>query len=134
MEVQKLSIECAMSAHMILSVSTYMYAYSYVYMYRDLRPAAGQEAVTFQVACRLPNLLEDDDEWDNCFGEAGVFQMPSQIQCLFSTTSAYFVILQTPFSCGKMTIMDRRIIPGLIKLALMKTEPCLTYMYMCAQL
>ena len=35
--------------------------------------------------CRLCNLLEDNDEWDNCLGEAGGFQMPTQLWCLFAT-------------------------------------------------
>ena len=53
--------------------------------YRDLRTAAGREAETFQAACRLHNLLEDDDEWDNCLTEAGNFEMPSQLRRLFAT-------------------------------------------------
>ena len=53
--------------------------------YRHLRTVAGQEAETFQGACRLHNLLEDDDEWDNCLAEAENFQMPAQLRRLFVT-------------------------------------------------
>ena len=66
--------------------------------YHDLRTVAGQEADTLPVACRLRNLL-DDDEWDNCFGEAGGFQMPLK-------PSAYFVILQTPSAVAWSQIGD----------------------------
>ena len=41
--------------------------------YRNLRTVAGQEAETFQAACKLHNLLDDDDEWDNCLAEAASF-------------------------------------------------------------
>ena len=53
--------------------------------YRDLRTVAGQEAETVQAVCRLHNLLEDDDEWDNCLAEAASLQMPTQLRRLFVT-------------------------------------------------
>ena len=37
------------------------------------------------MACRLHNLLEDDNEWDKCLGEAGGFQMPTQLRHLCAT-------------------------------------------------
>ena len=69
--------------------------------YRDLRTVAGQEAETFQAACKLRNLLEHD-EWDNCLAEATTLQMPAQLRCLFATICV-FVNLQTPFNCGWIT-------------------------------
>ena len=51
--------------------------------YRHLRTVDGHEAETFQAACKLHNLLEDDDEWNNCLTEATCFQMPAQLRRLF---------------------------------------------------
>ena len=58
--------------------------------YCDLTTVAGQEADTFQVACRLRNLLEDDDECDNCLAEAEGFQISYQLRPLFATTCVFF--------------------------------------------
>ena len=35
--------------------------------------------------CRLHNLLEDDDEWDNRLAELASLQMPTQLRHLFVT-------------------------------------------------
>ena len=53
--------------------------------YRDLMTIAGQEVETIQAVCRLHNLLDDDDEWDNRLAEAASLQMPTQLRHLFVT-------------------------------------------------
>ena len=57
--------------------------------YLDLRTVGHQVAGTFQEACRLRNLLEDDSEWDNCMAEAAGFQMPSELRQLFATICVF---------------------------------------------
>ena len=52
--------------------------------YEDLCTIDGHVAETFQVACNLMGLLEDDNEWDNALMEAASFQMPKALRRMFA--------------------------------------------------
>ena len=53
--------------------------------FEHLRTVDGQVAATFQEACRLRGLLEDDAEWHRCMAEAAAFRMPRQMRLLLAT-------------------------------------------------
>ena len=57
--------------------------------YEDLRTVNGYLADTFKEACRLRNLLDDDQEWRRCLQEAAMAQMPSQMRLLFVTLCVF---------------------------------------------
>ena len=55
----------------------------------DLRTVDGRTVPTFQEACKLRHLLDDDSEWDPAMTEASAFQMPSQLRVLFATICSH---------------------------------------------
>ena len=53
--------------------------------YKNLRRVNGYLVDTFKEACRLRNLLNNDQEWRRGLQEAAMAQMPSQMRLLFVT-------------------------------------------------
>ena len=53
--------------------------------YENLRTVNGVTVETFEEACHLLHLHEDDTQWDHALTEAATFQMPAQLRCLFAT-------------------------------------------------
>ena len=51
----------------------------------ELKCVGDFTADTFQEACKLRHLLDDDSEWDNTMNEASNFRMPKELRALFAT-------------------------------------------------
>ncbi len=54
-----------------------------------MRTVNGQLAESFKEACRLRNLLDDDEEWRRCLQEAALARMPYQMRQLFVTLCVF---------------------------------------------
>ena len=52
--------------------------------YQDLRTVDGVQYDTYREAADHRNLLQNDDEWQRCMGEASLTNMPSQLRQLFA--------------------------------------------------
>ena len=52
--------------------------------YEDLCTIGGHVAETFQVACNLMGLLEDNNEWNNALMGSASFQMPKALRRMFT--------------------------------------------------
>jgi hypothetical protein len=57
--------------------------------FEDLRTIDGIQYPTFQAACLAKGLLEDDQEWINCFTEAVIFSSGYTLRMLFVTALLY---------------------------------------------
>ena len=57
--------------------------------FEELESVGDFTADTFQDACKLRHLLDDDSEWDNTMMEASNFRMPRELRALFATICAH---------------------------------------------